>query len=805
MSDSTYQITGRFTGVDEIVGAYQRIDASVKQLAGSMSATADLSGRTAGKGRQANIEASAGSRQRIQDLRLEAASLGVVASNLEQARAGITKLQAGSAGQANYAGGLGAATSILRGYSNLGGVGLGRLAWSSAPPDGYSGGGLFQVPGVALAAFSGHQPGGQFLDPTGDGLLAGADGQRGEGGEGKGIYRGSSFEAEKGKGEHLKGSKEDGLIVRMMARSVSITAESVELGEGQTSGEGGSESKPAEHESRLERLKERKETIEALKALVGDSFLDGLGEKLGGLGDKVRGASAAAEGEAAAGGTALGESVGEGLLGGLGVALAVDAVGYLIGKAAKAADAEDKALFGRVDDDEYAERALAGRPSQSRVDAVQAEMARRGVRHILRLGETSDLGGDSKDSKAVEALRGYYVATSVAGEQLRNDEERQAREKLKTEAGERFGAMLHHPGHWTVGSYEAALEEGTYELRQGKADYLIPGFQEQLKKEASRSDPKIVEEAEKEEDAHSGYLKSLGASKSGDSWGFFREPYVPKNEGSPLAAYPPGFDPGPAGYMGETCPVEFIGPTGSGGVTGATGATNSAPGVTGPTGASGSAGLTGTANFVQDTGRLQNFLDLQHSLGTAYESETKLVGPLGTDMYPKMNAGLSGLNTSGTDAIGMLNQLNAAMSNLKPPPWLPAPLQPGGTGNGNNVGNKTGSSLPAGDSDAGHHADLFHPYHGNPFDRFGSHDWHHAFPHVTNPFDHWKTTPHSGADSDRTGGGAPTFHNTLNVHVNAAGASKEDARAIAEKVREAVEHDLPRMLTALLKDRMATW
>ena len=92
-SDSTYQITGKFTGVDEIVAGYQRIDASVRQVAGSLAAMADLGGKTAEKARQFYLGSSAASRQTLQDLKAQATQLGNLGALLDGLLVKTTKTQ----------------------------------------------------------------------------------------------------------------------------------------------------------------------------------------------------------------------------------------------------------------------------------------------------------------------------------------------------------------------------------------------------------------------------------------------------------------------------------------------------------------------------------------------------------------------------------------------------------------------------------------------------------------------------------------------------------------------------------------
>jgi len=85
-NDSTYQITGKFTGVDEILGGYRSIDASMRQVAASIGVIGNLNTEVTQKYRRAHSESSLLSRQRVEDLRGEAQLLGDLSHRLERLR-----------------------------------------------------------------------------------------------------------------------------------------------------------------------------------------------------------------------------------------------------------------------------------------------------------------------------------------------------------------------------------------------------------------------------------------------------------------------------------------------------------------------------------------------------------------------------------------------------------------------------------------------------------------------------------------------------------------------------------------------
>jgi len=93
-NDSTYQITGKFTGVDEIVSGYKRIDASVKQVAGSIKAMADLNAQTVAKSQQSSTAASGASKQRVADLKNESALVDLVVAGYDRLSASAKTSQA---------------------------------------------------------------------------------------------------------------------------------------------------------------------------------------------------------------------------------------------------------------------------------------------------------------------------------------------------------------------------------------------------------------------------------------------------------------------------------------------------------------------------------------------------------------------------------------------------------------------------------------------------------------------------------------------------------------------------------------
>jgi hypothetical protein len=760
--DSTYQITGGFSGIDEIVAGYQRIDASVKQVAGSIKTLADFTTRNDDKGRQVYRQASVDSSQRIQDLRIQTALLGDIAGGLDKVRAGAQKIRLESAGQ-------------LRGP-------------------------LFQGDSVEPGDIPPYMPGSGLLGPSREVVLAAYAGQSQEGAEGKGIEGTDVANRETGGRPHRGSSGKGSPNVLMAARSVSIIAESVELGEVQSFGEGGPESKSDEPGSKVEKLKDWKEEIELLNLLGAEKLSGAAARSLLGLGGEIEGATAGAAGTAEAGGAALGEAVGAGLLASLGAALAVGAIGLVVDKMAKDATTEEKARFGRVEDEEYATIALAGKPSQARIEAVDKEMARRGVKHVLRLGETSQSGGT--DSEAVRALRDYYEAAYADRNGANSRERSEMSQQQQADVEKRFAGMIRHRGAWSVGSYEAVKQESEHELKEGHAEHLIPGFEALLKKTVSATDPNVVEQAEKEEQAHLADLESRGApSYLIDKSDFFEQPAPAAPSGGTGVIGPTGgiyWPPemsggaggtgatGPTGAIGPNAPSNVTGSVGFMGATGPTGATGSTyvPGVPGPTGA------TGTTTVLEDTGHLQAFLDLQHGLGKAYEDQTKITTQLADTTYPDFEAKLKSTGENAKDAGDSLSGLNDGLlklANTKPPSWWRSGGS-GGTGGGEGTGG--GGRRKKG---------LFDPPSfltppvlpmpgqpvippGGPNFPIQKHEW--GAPNVV---------PQSYA-------GGNTFH--MPITVNAPGASKDDAGAIAEKVAERVERELPRMLNNALKDRI---
>jgi hypothetical protein len=797
--DSTYQITGKFSGVNEIIAGYQKIDASVKQVAGSMKVMADLTTQIVANSRQSSTGLSTDSRQRTQHLKGEAALLDLIVTGYDRLATGAKNSQFALAGQLDL---------LLR---NVGAQLSGPAGSSTSTPAAGPQTGAAKTSGSGLEAGTGDGgiPVKEFMVKASVvNLTAGSVNLKEDGSVGGEAGKG-------GKGESGEEKTGDQRIIERIKKEKELFKQGQDIYK--------------ESKDYIEKLKQGKEVLDRL---LGIAVPTGGGTALGGVGIGVAGGGVAGGGAATAAGAGTVETVmGVPLIQGAGGATIMDgatfapsAGGILMPEAAPgaggaAATAEGVGLVGAgvslglLALPFVAAGAMYSNWQDKREMAARTKQSQANIAEYSKAFEAGITGmSDEQIRAAAEATQNQIVLEQVRGLNLDRSGKGVTGFFGLNPASEFDKTLAWASGKESVGSPDGVNKMGQNAdnlkpEQRGKPwrELKQPLAQEQLVKQLQSLDIPNVERLKLFLHLAEGQLQKAGLGDTKDALEAGARGAYPKlyeqidkekaelekgNAEANERAHRLGFGSDAKGVHGtfstpaadSAAPSEGKSPVPQGGAP----APQAGPGAK-PAG-----------NQIEAQGGLAGLLGLVNSvrgLSKAYGDEIGVVKQL-ADSLPKVKGAFDGLNTSADTAAGAIKGLSTVLSTLQLPPGT-TPV--GGSG-GASTGAGTGSAR-TGPMRAGRHQG----YHsGHPV---GSHaegglvkQDHTANIHqgelITRAPDVSKLVAAAASGGLKSGGHTVTI--SVDARGAAPGAGEEVKRAVMEALRAG---GLRELLNDQLKDR----